>query len=175
VRSSVGSSGSRFGRRQLRPGEAQQQPPLIDPVRDRQPVGWRQRRRVGQDQHGRQALQQDIQVTRPDFGEGLQRAADIERAAQQLVGLLALGRRHDRDRPAPPALVQQDAAADAARARQIDPRHRVPHLARQIETNGGQRLALREGPAGLSQNASVLAARDQRGGQRRRGRGAANL
>src|SRR5437764_4750435 len=95
---------------ETRSGKAQQQSARFYPSLDGLFLGWRIRAGIGIDQHRDVALQQIERAAAAHLGERSKRAVEVIILAQQRLSG-EVRRRRDPDRPAPPALVdEQDRA-----------------------------------------------------------------
>ena len=132
------------GRRQARPGEADQHAALVDPAR--QPLARSRHDGADVGKHQQRDALIDETVDRfarrsalgdPHVGERPERARQIIGRRQQRLRRIGGGARDHADRPAPPALVEQLHGARGALAQDFEPRDIVADLDRQIETRFG--------------------------------------
>ena len=141
-----------------RAGEADQHAAGLQPVHQGGPVVADHLGDVGENQHGERPRQQLAQFALAHFAEGIERAFQIVQFGQQRLVGLGRARRHQPDRPAPPAFVDQHHAGGAARALDIDAHDVVAHLDRRLDDDHGVVLARGELHPLTRQHGAALAA-----------------
>ena len=131
-------------RRQPRPGEAHEQPALLDPGHQRLALGVTEAADVGEDQHVGRGVQHLVERRLDQLGEGLERLPEVVHRVGQLLRLVAGPPRHQPDLATPERVVGEHHPRRRAPVRELHPLHPVPELDRQVERELGGALARRE-------------------------------
>ena len=138
ARSRTGSSGSSSScpdarLRQPRPGEADEEAPLLHPGDELRPLRLAERPDVGEDQHVGRRVQHLAERRLDHLGEGLERLPQVVQRIDQILPLAARPPRHHPDLAPPHRIVRQHHPRRRAPVGELHPRHPVAELDRQVD------------------------------------------